>query len=506
MWSYNCHMLLITTYRVKAYLTKAGHRLLDQRLEEQRLLYNCALEERLTAWRTSRVSLGKTHQSRELTGIRSDLSEYAEVHRRVSVGTLDRLDRAYRHYKEALAELALAFAGQLEGTPRMVRWDARQGRWRTLWGQPRFKSPERFRTLECHAGTERFLRRSESGRKGHIRIKGLPGLEFRWDRRLPVSSDGTPVQPSYVTLTRTPKRITVSMRFALGESPEKVEKPPQNPVGLHPGVVQRMTATGNAGPVLMERRDRDRSKPARLQRKMARQQRDSMRKGFASWERTATGGFRCRWHPIDPSDAQPRYRGQGYRKSRLRLAKFEQAQQEANMGLLHEVSSRLVREHDAICIETPDLMDMTRSASGTVDSPGEGVSRQRRFNRAVLDQTWGAFTYMLEYKAERAGIPFVRVPSPYMSQTCHRCGVADPDSRQGRAHFRCVHCGLEVDAEDNAARNVLALGLAMLAQGAGGTAPQRRPARLSTGGMPAVAAETRLTLGGTDVPDGLTRY
>ena len=40
--AYDDDMPLITTYRVKAYLTKSGHRLLDQRLEEQRLLYNCA--------------------------------------------------------------------------------------------------------------------------------------------------------------------------------------------------------------------------------------------------------------------------------------------------------------------------------------------------------------------------------------------------------------------------------------------------------------------------------
>ena len=280
----------------------------------------------------------------------------------------------------------------------------------------------------------------------------------------------------------------------IGESPEKPPGPPQNPVGLHPGVVQRMTATGSAGPVLMERRDSDRGTPARLQRKMARQQRDSMRKGFASWERTATGSFRRRWHPIDPSDAQSRYHGRGYRKTRLRLAKFEQAQQEANMGMLHEISSRLVREHDAICIEAPDLMDMTRSASGNVGAPGEGVIRQRRFNRSVLDQTWGAFTYMLEYKAERAGVSFVRVPSPYMSQTCHRCGVADAASRRNRAHFRCAHCGLEVDAEDNAARNVLAQGVAMLGFDAGGTLPRRRSVRESTAGLPAVVSEHRSAL------------
>ena len=484
-------MPLVTTYRVKAYLTAAGHRLLDQRLEEQRLLYNGALEERLTAWRMGRVSLGRPHQSRELTAIRAEMPEYAETHRRVSVGTLDRLDRAYGRFTQSLAELGKVRAGQLVGSPKLLRWDARENRWAAMCGRPRFKSAERFRTLECHAGAERFLRRSESGRKGFIRIKGLPRLHIRWDSRLPVASDGQPVQPLSVKVTRTPKRVTVSMSFAIGDAPETSSTTPLNPVGLHPGVVQRLTASTVPAHLVMDRRSRDRRVSTRLQRKMARQRRQAIGKGIASWQRTATGRYRMRWHPLDPDTQQSGQYGRSYRKTRRQLSRHEQTTTEADMGLLHEISSKLVKEHDAICIEAPNIGSMTQSASGDLESPGKGVSRQQNLNRSILEQTWGRFADMLEYKAERAGIPFARVPSPYMSQTCHQCGVTDPASRRSRAHFRCAHCGFNGDAEENAARNVLVQGLALLGLDAGGTLPQWRSARLSTAGIPAVAAENR---------------
>ena len=488
---------LTTTYRVKAYLSKCGHLLLDQRLEEQRQLYNAALEERLTAWRMARTSLGRTHQSKELTAIRAAMPEYGETHRRISVGTLDRLDRAYQRYTRSLAELGRVRSGSMEGPPRLVRWDAKDRQWRPLCGQPRFKSGERFRTLECHAGAERFLRISQSARKGYLRVKGLPRLEFRWDERLPMIVHGTPTQPLYVKITRTARRVTISMSYAIGEAPEKPATRPVNPVGLHPGVTQRMTVTGDGSPILLERRRRDLATKARLQRKQDRQRRKAIRSGIAAWERTATGRYRFVWRRMDGSDAGSARYGQGYRKTRRQAARLDQAEQETNIGLLHEVSSQLVREHDAIFIEAPGIRDMTRSAAGDLESPGEGVNRQRQLNRSVLEQTWGRFAEMLEYKAERAGIPFVRVPSPYMSQTCGQCGVVDPASRRSRDHFHCVSCGFDVDAEDNAAHNVLAQGLTMLGPGAGGTPPRRRPPRLPTGGVPPVAAENPVATGFT---------
>ena len=65
----------------------------------------------------------------------------------------------------------------------------------------------------------------------------------------------------------------------------------------------------------------------------------------------------------------------------------------------------------------------------------------------------------LAYKAERMGLPApIEVPAAFTSQTCARCGHRDPANRpkkdsQGRglqAVFRCVACGYEANADDNA--------------------------------------------------------
>ena len=142
--------------QTRAYLTKAGHRLLDRRMGEQRYLYNCALEHRRNAWRMRRESVSKYQQSAEFTVVRNeDLTEYGEVDRRLSIGTLDRLHKAY---------------------------NAMFGRWRrgeSKIGFPRFKSESRFRTLEIYSGANKYMELYEDpnpdGRPpkwtGHIQIK-----------------------------------------------------------------------------------------------------------------------------------------------------------------------------------------------------------------------------------------------------------------------------------------------------------------------------------------------
>ena len=61
---------------------------------------------------------------------------------------------------------------------------------------------------------------------------------------------------------------------------------------------------------------------------------------------------------------------------------------------------------------------------------------------------------MLSYKAKELTL----VPAQYMSQTCHSCGHCDRENRKTQAHFRCVSCGFEGNADVNAALNLLALG------------------------------------------------
>jgi putative transposase len=57
----------------------------------------------------------------------------------------------------------------------------------------------------------------------------------------------------------------------------------------------------------------------------------------------------------------------------------------------------------------------------------------------------------------------VKVPAAFTSQRCSACGHVDPKSRESQAVFRCTHCTRTEHADVNAAKNILAAGLAVTA-------------------------------------------
>jgi putative transposase len=65
------------------------------------------------------------------------------------------------------------------------------------------------------------------------------------------------------------------------------------------------------------------------------------------------------------------------------------------------------------------------------------------------------FTQMLAYKVEESGGQLLAVNPAYTSQRCSRCGEKVEKGLSVRVH-RCPCCGLALDRDVNAARNVLA--------------------------------------------------
>lgn len=61
--------------------------------------------------------------------------------------------------------------------------------------------------------------------------------------------------------------------------------------------------------------------------------------------------------------------------------------------------------------------------------------------------------WLLERKCEEQGVRLVEVPPQYTSQTCSRCGTVKRSNRNGES-YRCSSCGLEIDADINAAINI----------------------------------------------------
>ncbi|MBR0687754.1 transposase [Bradyrhizobium manausense] len=66
---------------------------------------------------------------------------------------------------------------------------------------------------------------------------------------------------------------------------------------------------------------------------------------------------------------------------------------------------------------------------------------------------------MLEYKATWYGSRITVVDPAHMSQTCSACGAVDAASCISRSRFVCTNCGRMFDADVNAAKNILAIGI-----------------------------------------------
>ena len=135
-----------------------------------------------------------------------------------------------------------------------------------------------------------------------------------------------------------------------------------------------------------------------------------------------------------------------------------------NRNECHRITTALVGHYGVIAIEDLPISNMTRSARGTVEEPGQNVAAKSGLNRSELEQTWGLIRQQLAYKAERAGRRLVLVDPKYTSQVCSDCGVTDAASRNGKV-YQCRHCGMRMDADHNAAKNILRKAVA------GGTSP-----------------------------------
>lgn len=137
----------------------------------------------------------------------------------------------------------------------------------------------------------------------------------------------------------------------------------------------------------------------------------------------------------------------------------------------------LTRRHELVAVEDLRILNMTASARGTLDAPGRKVRQKAGLNRVILAKGWGGFLAKLEHAARYHGSTVVKVNPAYTSQTCSSCGHVAPESRESQAVFRCITCGYQANADVNAARNILAAGLAVTGRGdlAVGRSVKRQP-------------------------------
>jgi len=90
----------------------------------------------------------------------------------------------------------------------------------------------------------------------------------------------------------------------------------------------------------------------------------------------------------------------------------------------------------------------------------KGMVKNHHLAKNISDTGWGEFMTMLEYKAEETSSRLVKTNPSGTSQECSKCGMTVSKELSKRTHHY-AYCGLTLDRDVNAARNILQKALAL---------------------------------------------
>jgi putative transposase len=265
---------------------------------------------------------------------------------------------------------------------------------------PRFKSKRKSRA------SAEYTRSAFRWRDGQLTLAKMDApLNIVWSRPLP---DGT--VPSTVTVSRDAAgRWYVSL---LVEDPTVQPLPPvDTAVGVDAGLTSLVTlSTGEK--VTNPRHERaDRQRLAKAQRDLARKEKGSNNRA----------------------------------KARHKVARIHARIADRRRDHLHKLSTRLVRENQTVVIEDLTVRNMMRN---------------HRLARAISDAAWSDLRAMLKYKAAWYGRTLVVIDRWFpSSKLCADCGQLTESLPLHIRTWQCS-CGATHDRDINAAKNLLAAGLA----------------------------------------------
>lgn len=132
---------------------------------------------------------------------------------------------------------------------------------------------------------------------------------------------------------------------------------------------------------------------------------------------------------------------------------------------IHKKTTQLSKNHGLIVLEKLKINNMSKSAKGTKENPGKNVKAKSGLNRSILDQGWHCFQRFLEYKMKLNGGKVFYINPKNTSNKCSVCGYISKENRKSQSKFECIKCGLKLNADFNASKNILAEGQAVIACG-----------------------------------------
>ncbi len=126
----------------------------------------------------------------------------------------------------------------------------------------------------------------------------------------------------------------------------------------------------------------------------------------------------------------------------------------------HQASRRIANRSSTVVLEDLNVVAMTSSAKGIVDNPGKNAAQKAGLNRSINATGWGQLDGMLQYKCREV----LKIPAPYTSLDCNKCGRRDKANRLTQSTFKCISCGHTDNADLNAAATILASGIGAIAR------------------------------------------
>ncbi|TVZ00318.1 transposase [Trebonia kvetii] len=295
-------------------------------------------------------------------------------------------------------------------------------------GFPRFKKRGRCRdsfrltgTLRCGRGTVTLprlgvIRTHESTRKLARRLE-----------------DGT-ARILSATVSRTAQRWFVSFTVEVDRAVPDRHPRPGSAIGIDLGVKALLTGADDTGTVITVPGPRP------------------LRAGLRRLRRAARAHARTK-----PGSA-------GRREAAARLARLHARVANLRADALHKATTMLAARYETVVAEDLNVAGMTRN---------------RRLARAVADQGFGTARRMLAYKTAWQGGTLVLADRWFpSSKTCSGCGTVKAKLALAERIYRCDGCGLVLDRDVNAARNLLSLAASGAERrNAGGGTIRPRPAR-----------------------------
>lgn len=145
--------------------------------------------------------------------------------------------------------------------------------------------------------------------------------------------------------------------------------------------------------------------------------------------------------------SKKQYNSNNYNKQKKKVAKVHKHISNQRKDFLHKESTKIANSYDVVCVETLNMSSLANKGFGN--------------GKATLDNGYGMFLNMLNYKLVDRGKYFIKINQWFpSSQLCSKCGNQKKIALKERV-YTC-DCGLSIDRDYNSAINIKNEGMRIL--------------------------------------------